>query len=62
MHFGTNVWYCTSELHLRQAVSINVPASFNRQTRLEIEADAGSVNLRCRCSYFYEFGCKLAPL
>ncbi|CAN1187074.1 hypothetical protein LINPERPRIM_LOCUS11224, partial [Linum perenne] len=32
------------------------------RTRLEIEADAGSVNLRSRCSYFYEFGCKLAPL
>ncbi|CAI0415944.1 unnamed protein product [Linum tenue] len=48
-------------LHLQQAISIKVPACFNRNTRLEIEADAGSVDLRSRCSYFYEFGCKVAP-
>ncbi|CAN0837986.1 DNA replication complex GINS protein PSF3 [Linum grandiflorum] len=54
-------FWLARELHLRQAVSIKVPACFNRQTRLEIEADAGSVDLRSRCSYFYEFGCKLAP-
>ncbi|CAN1136464.1 hypothetical protein LINPERHAP1_LOCUS12910, partial [Linum perenne] len=32
------------------------------RTRLEIEADVGSVDLRSHCSYFYEFGCKLALL
>ncbi|KAG6758228.1 hypothetical protein POTOM_038566 [Populus tomentosa] len=85
-------FWLARELHMRQAVSISVPACFNqnlnviefhrvisqetllkssmegfplldfRETRLEIQADAACVDLRSRCPYFYEFGCKLAPL
>ncbi|KAL9351841.1 hypothetical protein Peur_054521 [Populus x canadensis] len=55
-------FWLARELHMRQAVSISVPACFNQKTRLEIQADAACVDLRSRCPYFYEFGCKLAPL
>ncbi|CAF1869634.1 hypothetical protein HID58_063233 [Brassica napus] len=55
-------FWLAHELHLRQAVSINLPASFDQKTRLEIQADAACVDLRSRCPYFYEFGCKLQPL
>ncbi|PQQ13984.1 hypothetical protein Pyn_39422 [Prunus yedoensis var. nudiflora] len=36
-------------------------SSFVR-TKLELGADGASVDLRSRCLYFYEFGCKIAPL
>uniref|UniRef100_A0A6N2NCY4 Uncharacterized protein n=1 Tax=Salix viminalis TaxID=40686 RepID=A0A6N2NCY4_SALVM len=55
-------FWLARELHMRQAVSISVPACFNQKTRLEIQADAACVDLRSRCPYFYEFGSKLAPL
>ncbi|KAM7463496.1 hypothetical protein LguiA_031617 [Lonicera macranthoides] len=55
-------FWLASELHLRQAVSINVPPCFNKKTRDEIGADAAHVDLRGRCTYFYELGCKIAPL
>ncbi|KAJ6322637.1 hypothetical protein OIU77_012473 [Salix suchowensis] len=55
-------FWLAHELHMRQAVSISVPNCFNQKTRLEIQADAACVDLRSRCPYFYEFGCKLAPL
>ncbi|XP_058005316.1 DNA replication complex GINS protein PSF3-like [Hevea brasiliensis] len=55
-------FWLARELHLRQAVSMSAPACFNEKTRLEIQADAACVDLRSRCPYFYEFGCKLAPL
>ncbi|OMP05553.1 GINS complex, subunit Psf3 [Corchorus capsularis] len=54
--------WLAQELCLRQAVSISVPACFNQKTRLEIQADAACVDLRSRSPYFYEFGCKIAPL
>ncbi|KAF2565921.1 hypothetical protein F2Q68_00024051, partial [Brassica cretica] len=50
------------QLRQRQPVSINLPACFDHKTRLEIQADAACVDLRSRCPYFYEFGCKLQPL
>ncbi|XP_054789250.1 DNA replication complex GINS protein PSF3-like [Prosopis cineraria] len=50
------------ELQLRQVVSINVPPCFDQKTRLEIQADCASVDLRSRCPFFYEFGCKIAPV
>ncbi|KDP40548.1 hypothetical protein JCGZ_24547 [Jatropha curcas] len=62
---GTKVelpFWLARELHLRQSVSMSVPACFNQKTRLEIQADAACVDLKSRCPYFYEFGCKLAPL
>ncbi|KAB2089814.1 hypothetical protein ES319_A03G086400v1 [Gossypium barbadense] len=31
-------------------------------TRLEIQVDAACVDLKSRSPYFYEFGCKIAPL
>ncbi|KAF2300838.1 hypothetical protein GH714_017726 [Hevea brasiliensis] len=55
-------FWLARELHLRHAVSMSVPACFNQKTRLEMQADAACVDLRSRCPYFYEFGCKLAPL
>uniref|UniRef100_A0A5B7BRH5 Putative DNA replication complex GINS protein PSF3 n=1 Tax=Davidia involucrata TaxID=16924 RepID=A0A5B7BRH5_DAVIN len=55
-------FWLARELHLRQAAAINVPACFNKKTRDEIEADAAHVDLRNRCPYFYELGCKIAPL
>ncbi|XP_044507830.1 DNA replication complex GINS protein PSF3-like [Mangifera indica] len=55
-------FWLAQELYLRQAVSINVPACFNQKTRREIQADAANVDLRSRCQFFYEFGCKIAPL
>ncbi|KAK9282600.1 hypothetical protein L1049_010817 [Liquidambar formosana] len=55
-------FWLAHELHLRQAVSVNVPACFDQKTRKEIQADAACVDLRNRCAYFYELGCKIAPL
>ncbi|KAM7262818.1 hypothetical protein ACFE04_000501 [Oxalis oulophora] len=55
-------FWLAQELHLRQAVSVTLPPCFNQKTRLEIQADAASVDLRSRSHYFYEFGCKIAPL
>ncbi|KAJ4822900.1 hypothetical protein Tsubulata_035440 [Turnera subulata] len=55
-------FWLARELHLRKAVTISSPSCFNHATRVEIQADAGCVDLRSRCQYFYEFGCKLAPL
>ncbi|CAA6656655.1 unnamed protein product [Spirodela intermedia] len=49
------------ELHLRQAVSIGVPPCFSQRTRKEVQADAACVDLRSRCPYFYELGCKIFP-
>ncbi|GLT92971.1 hypothetical protein SLE2022_107800 [Rubroshorea leprosula] len=54
--------WLAQELHWRQAVSISAPPCFNQKTRLEIQADAACVDLRSRCPYFYEFGCKILPL
>ncbi|GAV85605.1 Sld5 domain-containing protein [Cephalotus follicularis] len=55
-------FWLAQELQLRQAASIGVPACYNQKTRLEIQADAACVDLKSRCRYFYEFGCKIAPL
>ncbi|RVX03131.1 DNA replication complex GINS protein PSF3 [Vitis vinifera] len=55
-------FWLAHELLQRQAVTINVPACFNQKTRKEIQADAPCVDLRSRCPYFYELGCKVAPL
>ncbi|KAK8487242.1 hypothetical protein V6N13_062729 [Hibiscus sabdariffa] len=54
--------WLAQELYLRQAISISVPACFSQRTRLEIQADAACVDLKSRSPYFYEFGCKIAPL
>ncbi|KAJ7959654.1 DNA replication complex GINS protein PSF3-like [Quillaja saponaria] len=53
-------FWLAHELQLRQAISVNVPTCFNQKTRLEIQADSACVDLRSRCPYFYEFGCKIA--
>ncbi|CAN6568976.1 unnamed protein product [Malus baccata var. baccata] len=50
------------ELHLKHVVKMKVPACFNHRTKLELGADGAAVDLRSRCLYFYEFGCKIAPL
>ncbi|XP_077214768.1 DNA replication complex GINS protein PSF3-like isoform X1 [Tasmannia lanceolata] len=55
-------FWLAHELYLRQAVSVNVPACFNQKTWKEIQADAACVDLRSRCPYFYELGCKIVPL
>ncbi|KAJ3678533.1 hypothetical protein LUZ60_014151 [Juncus effusus] len=55
-------FWLAHELFLRQAVSINVPSCFSQTTRKDVQADASCVDLKVRCPYFYEFGCKLAPL
>ncbi|XP_010554658.1 PREDICTED: DNA replication complex GINS protein PSF3-like [Tarenaya hassleriana] len=55
-------FWLAHELVLRQVLSINIPACFNQKTRLEIQADAACVDLKSRCPYFYEFGCKIEPL
>lgn len=55
-------FWLAHELQLRQAVSIYLPACFSQKTRKEIKADAACVNLRARCPYFYELGCKIVPL
>ncbi|MED6170515.1 hypothetical protein PIB30_031751 [Stylosanthes scabra] len=55
-------FWLAQELQWRQAVSVNVPPCFNQKTRLEIQADSASVDLRSRCPFFYEFGCKIAPI
>ncbi|KAJ8500000.1 hypothetical protein OPV22_010552 [Ensete ventricosum] len=55
-------YWLAHQLHLRQAVSISVPASFSQKTKKEIQADAACVDLKGRCPYFYELGCKIAPL
>ncbi|XP_043689873.1 DNA replication complex GINS protein PSF3-like isoform X1 [Telopea speciosissima] len=55
-------FWLAQELHLRQAVAMNVLACFNQKTRKEVQADAACVDLRNKCPYFYELGCKIAPL
>lgn len=50
------------DLFQRQAVLINLPNFFNKRLRKEMQADPGCVDLRTRCPYFYEVGCKLTPL
>ncbi|CAA0839832.1 GINS complex protein [Striga hermonthica] len=57
-------FWLVRELYLRQLISIRVPSCFDREskTREEIAADAAHVDLRTRCPYFYELGCKLGPL
>ncbi|XP_020089152.1 probable DNA replication complex GINS protein PSF3 [Ananas comosus] len=55
-------FWLAHELYLRQAVSISIPACFGQKTRKEIQADAACVDLRIRCPYFYELGCKIVPL
>ncbi|RZC84420.1 hypothetical protein C5167_047206, partial [Papaver somniferum] len=55
-------FWLSQELQLRQAASMNLPACFNQKTRKEVQADVAYVNLKNRCPYFYEFGCKVAPL
>ncbi|PSR84959.1 DNA replication complex GINS protein [Actinidia chinensis var. chinensis] len=55
-------FWLARELHLRQAVSINLPPCFNQKTRDELVADAAHVDLKNRCPYFYELGCKLFSL
>ncbi|KAL6280644.1 hypothetical protein ACE6H2_017525 [Prunus campanulata] len=55
-------YWLAHELHLRKVAKMKVPACFNQRTKLELGADGASVDLRSRCLYFYEFGCKIAPL
>lgn len=55
------VWLA-HDLLLRQAVTVSIPACFSHKTRKEIQADAACVDLRNRSPYFYELGCKIAPL
>ncbi|XP_072965279.1 DNA replication complex GINS protein PSF3-like isoform X1 [Typha angustifolia] len=55
-------FWLSHELFLRQVLSINSPACFSQKTRKEIKADAACVDLRTRCPYFYELGCKIVPL
>ncbi|KAK3422618.1 probable DNA replication complex GINS protein PSF3 [Eucalyptus grandis] len=55
-------FWLANELCQRNAVSVLVPPCFDEKTRLEIQADPACVDLRSRSPYFYEFGCKLAPI
>lgn len=55
-------FWLAHELHTRQAVVMSIPSCFNQMTRKEIQADPASVDLRNRCQYFYELGCKIAPM
>ncbi|KAK1285409.1 hypothetical protein QJS10_CPB20g01852 [Acorus calamus] len=55
-------FWLAHELFLRQAASVNVPSCYSQKTRKEIQADAACVDLRSRSPYFYELGCKVAPL
>ncbi|XP_014495563.1 DNA replication complex GINS protein PSF3-like isoform X1 [Vigna radiata var. radiata] len=55
-------FWLAHELQMRQAVSVNIPSCFDKTTRLEIQADSAGVDLRSRCPFFYEFGCKIAPV
>ncbi|GLJ48147.1 hypothetical protein SUGI_1016720 [Cryptomeria japonica] len=55
-------FWLAQDLCLRRAVAINIPTFFNQRIKKEIKADPGCVNLRSRCPYFYELGCKIAPL
>ncbi|KAF5792808.1 putative GINS complex, subunit Psf3, GINS subunit, domain A, GINS complex, subunit Psf3 superfamily [Helianthus annuus] len=55
-------FWLASELHLRQVTSVSIPPCFDKKTREEIGADGAHVDLRSRCSYFYELGCKIVQL
>lgn len=55
-------FWLAHELHMRQAVALSLPPCFNQKTRKEIQADAACVDLQGRCPYFYELGCKIAPM
>ncbi|GAB2210355.1 hypothetical protein Droror1_Dr00015621 [Drosera rotundifolia] len=55
-------FWLAQELHARHAVAMSIPPCFHQMTRKEVQADAASVDLQSRCAYFYELGCKIAPL
>ncbi|KAK7390587.1 hypothetical protein VNO78_25896 [Psophocarpus tetragonolobus] len=55
-------FWLAHELHLRQAVSVNLASCFDQKTRQELHADSAAVDQRSRCPFFYEFGCKIAPI
>ncbi|KAJ7564820.1 hypothetical protein O6H91_02G034800 [Diphasiastrum complanatum] len=54
--------WLAQELFQRQAVLVNLPTFYGQKLRKEIQADPGCVDLRSRCPYFYELGCKLSPI
>ncbi|XP_038698695.1 DNA replication complex GINS protein psf3-like [Tripterygium wilfordii] len=57
------LFWLVKELHLRQAVSMNIPACFNQKYNVVLLiSEHGCVDFRSRCPYFYGFGCKIAPL
>ncbi|KAF6153627.1 hypothetical protein GIB67_027494 [Kingdonia uniflora] len=49
-------------LRSKEVVTIDVPPCFDKKTRKEVQADVACVDLRSRCPYFYELGCKIAPM
>ncbi|XP_024525005.1 DNA replication complex GINS protein PSF3 isoform X1 [Selaginella moellendorffii] len=55
-------FWLAQELWYSQAVSLKLPNFYNERIRKEVKADPGCVDLRSRCPYFYELGCKLVPL
>ncbi|GJV64446.1 DNA replication complex GINS protein PSF3-like protein [Tanacetum coccineum] len=55
-------FWLARELHLRNVASVSMPPCFNKKTREEIGADGAHVDLRSRCSYFYDLGCKIVQL
>ncbi|RAL38124.1 hypothetical protein DM860_000818 [Cuscuta australis] len=62
---GTEVempFWLACDLLAKEAVRIIVPSCFDTKTKDEIGADAAHVDLRGRCTFFYEFGCKIARI
>ncbi|CAB4282521.1 unnamed protein product [Prunus armeniaca] len=64
---GDSFWQVVIDFQLFPSLKSDIQtfllciSSFVR-TKLELGADGASVDLRSRCLYFYEFGCKIAPL
>jgi GINS complex subunit 3 len=54
--------WLAQDLSRRKIIQVNLPPCFGAKVRKEVQADPACVNLRSKCPYFYEMGCKLADI
>ncbi|GBG84146.1 hypothetical protein CBR_g38120 [Chara braunii] len=62
---GTKVdlpFWMTPMLAARNMITVGIPACFDNRVRKEVQADAGCVDMRQRCSYFYDLGSRLTNM
>lgn len=54
--------WLAQDLVQRQIVHVRLPGCFNERVRKEVQADPACVDLRSKCPFYYEMGCKLVEL